>query len=382
MRIALLMNLAPRKLGSFEGWLVEFCREARRRGHTLDVLGKRPVHPEFARSLGEMGVEWDEIDELELDPVEALARLRGYDVLHLNMFAPRSFVALLAYAAWPARVLFVDRTGGQPVGLGPQPGALRALLSKTADRLTMVRVNALAGVSDFVRDRNRARFSLDERRARTIYNGVDTRRFSPGPARQAAPALVLTIAHLIPEKGVDHLLHAFAQMRHREARLRIAGDGPQASHLAQLAAELGLEGRVDLVGLTNDVPALLKEADIYVHPTLAEAFGLAIAEAMATGLPVVASRLGGIPELVEDGVSGLLVEPRDSKAIARAIDLLLDVPELRMRLGRNARTRAVERFDVRGCARAHLLWCEEHHRRRGPLAALFASRPAGGEAGP
>jgi glycosyltransferase involved in cell wall biosynthesis len=384
MRIALLMNLAPRKLGSFEAWVTEMCREAAARGHLLHLFGKNPVHPEFARSLEQLGTSWSDVDELGRKPFDSIALLRRFDVLHLNMFAPRSLTAMLAYAAYPARVLLVERAGGLAAGIPLEGGPLVNLLRQGADRLTTIRVNAIAGVSSFVGERARARFHLEPSRVRTIYNGVDTERFLPAGRNVCRNGYrIVTTAHLIPEKGIDYLLQAFALIGRRDARLTIAGDGPEARSLISLAAALGLGEQVDFVGLSNDIPRLLREADVYVHPTLSEAFGLAVAEAMACGLPVIASRVGGIPELIEDGVSGLLVEPRDTRAIARAIDSLLSAPELRERLGRAARAKVIERFDVRTCAREHLIWCEEANGRRGPIARACApavSPPSAAEA--
>lgn len=362
LRIGLLMHLAPRKRGSFETWVLALCREARRRGHEIHVFGAPPVHPDFAEELGRLGAPWCGVDELLSDPVRAVRRLSSYDVLHLNMVAPRGRLALLAYSAYPARVLFVDRAGGPPAGAAP-PQGVRHRVSRLLDRVTPLRLSGLAGVSDFIRDRSADRFRLRSRQVRTIYNGVDTERFRPLNRVRAGPNpfqefVVATVAHLIPEKGVDYLIRAVAQQSER-VRLVIAGDGPESGRLRALGAELRLGRRLEMIGLTNEIPTVLAGADVYAHPSLAEAFGLAIAEAMACGLPVVASRVGGIPELVEDGQTGLLTEPRDVGGLARALDQLASDPALRRRMGALARQRAVERFDVRGCARLHVQWCEQ-----------------------
>jgi glycosyltransferase involved in cell wall biosynthesis len=350
------MNLAPRKLGSFEGWVEALCREARARGERLDVFGRLPAHPAFLSALREVGSEWRTVDALLHDPFKAAWTLSRYDVLHLNMFAPRSRLALLAYAAFPARVIFVDHTSDPR----PSPSARPNSLRQWVDRATMTRVTRFAGVSDYVRDRGRARFALRDR-ARTIYNGVDPRRFSPRASPRAAggEVLIATVAHLIPQKGVDHLLRALAQMRQR-VRLQVIGDGPEAPRLGALAAELGIGERVQLLGLRDDVAEVLQAADVFVHPAIwSEAFGLTIAEAMAAGLPVVASRVGGIPELVTHGETGLLVPPGDAGALAGALDLLAADGQERARLGANARRRVLERFDLQTSVRAHLGLCEE-----------------------
>src|SRR4051812_2592450 len=107
MRIGLIINLAPRKLGSLEGWLVAMAQESRRRGHDLTIFGRRPIHPEIERQLRELAVPFSTTDELEANKVAGVRRLAGFDVLHLNMFQPRTAPAVMAYAAWPAKVIMV-----------------------------------------------------------------------------------------------------------------------------------------------------------------------------------------------------------------------------------------------------------------------------------
>ncbi|HET9449697.1 MAG TPA: glycosyltransferase family 4 protein [Aggregicoccus sp.] len=387
MRIGILMNLAPRKLGSFEGWIVALAREAQRRGHSLDVFGRTPIHPAFAQSLKELGAGWYDVKELEASLLPGIQRLSRYDVLHVNMFVARSRIALMAYAAYPARVVFVDHTSGPVPEQQGREKPLAALLKRAADAVTMVRVDSIAGVSDYVRERNLRRWGLPPERVRTIYNGVDTRRFlsreaffSTDPAlaeRELAargaqrpdaggPVRLLAVAYLIKEKGVDHLVRALARMQHASrVHLTVAGDGPELPRLKELARSLGIADRVQFAGLRDDVPALLERTDIFVHPAIwAEAFGLTIAEAMSNGCAVVASRIGGIPELIAHEQTGLLFTPGDVADLAQALDRLVQEPALRQQLGRNARARTEQRFELGSCAEQHIGWCEEAYVRK------------------
>ncbi|HVE87843.1 MAG TPA: glycosyltransferase family 4 protein [Myxococcales bacterium] len=360
------MNLAPRKLGSFEGWIAAMCAHARGAGHQVDVFGRAPAHPSFLARLEQLGASFGTVDELEGSAYRAIRRLRGYQALHLNMFAPRSRVALMAYAAYPARVMFVDHTSG--VGEQRRDPPMVALLKRAADTITLVRVDGVAGVSEYVKDRFSRRFRFARNKVRTIYNGVDLTRFAPrsevfdleppAQGRAEGPLRVVTVAHLIPHKGVDHLVRAVAAARSC-LQLTVVGDGPQLEALRALARELGVEAKVTFAGLRDDVHALLAGCDVFVHPAVwEEAFGLTIAEAMAAGCAVVASRTGGIPEVVEDGVSGLLVPPGDPGALASTLDLLGERADLRRQLGANARRRAQQRFSLEECAREHIRWCE------------------------
>ncbi len=358
LRVAVLMNLAPRKLGSFEAWLVALAAEALARGHRLDIFGREPVHPSIAKQLRMLGVGWNKIAVLERRKVAAVQRLRrDYDVLHINLFSRRDAIPLIAYAAWPACVLLVTRIAVRDPAAPPRPPVYRLL-----DRLTLRRVTSVAAVSNYVRDQVIDRFHIHARKVRTIYNGIDAERFHP-PSRtppRAGAVRVLAAGNLHPWKGMDHLFRAVASLDRGAVHLSIAGDGQEESTLRSLARTLGLEKDVEFLGLRSDLDELLRETDIFVHPVVAqEAFGLAVAEAMASGCAVIASRIGGLPELIEDGTSGLLVPPGDENAIAAALGRLVASPAERERLGVNARLRVADHFSLSRCVREHLDWCEE-----------------------
>lgn len=357
LRLAIMLNLAPRKLGSLEAWLVALAAECRRRGHRMHAFGHAPLHPTIAERFSELEVGWSTIAELERHPGKAALRIaRAFDVVQLNLFAPRSRVALLSYAAWPARVIFVNHHSVlDPSGL--RSSAIR----RVVDHWSMARVARFAAVSDFVRGWSTARYGLDPAIVRTIHNGVDVQRFHPPEdGRQDGVVRIMASAHLRPDKGVHHLLEAFQALDAPAARLLIAGDGPEEPRLRALAASLGIEGRMEFLGLRDDVPALLRTADLFVHPVVSlEAFGLAVAEAMASGCAVVASRIGGIPEIIEDGVSGLLVRAGDVGELTAALGRLVNDASQRACLGAAARRRIVERFSLERCVAAHLDLCEE-----------------------
>src|SRR5687767_8149291 len=107
MRLGLLINLAPRKLGSLEGLLVELAAEFRRRGHSLDLFGHAPIHSDVARAFEKLGVGYETVAALEASWMSSIRRLAGYDLLQVHMFQPRTPPALMAFAAWPAKVMVV-----------------------------------------------------------------------------------------------------------------------------------------------------------------------------------------------------------------------------------------------------------------------------------
>lgn len=187
-----------------------------------------------------------------------------------------------------------------------------------------------------------------------IHNGVDTSRFAPG-ARDghggagtgAGEVVVGTIGRLDPVKDHAGLIRAFARIAgsHPRARLVIVGEGPRRRELEGLAASL-VPGRVLFTGERSDIPTLLRSMEVFVLPSLGEGISNTLLEAMATGLPVVATRVGGNPELVEHGVNGLLVPRDDPATLATAISRYLDDPVLRLLHGKASRERVLERFSL------------------------------------
>jgi glycosyltransferase involved in cell wall biosynthesis len=184
--------------------------------------------------------------------------------------------------------------------------------------------------------------------------GVDTERFGPGPAAAPHPLVIGTVKTLAPKYGIDTLIRAFAMLApggSGPVRLCIAGDGPQRAELELLAQTLGVRDRVHFVGLLAHaaVPAQLQGFDIFVAASRldSESFGVAVVEASACGLPVVVTRVGGLPEVVSEGETGLIVERDDPAALALALQRLIDDGDLRSRLGRNGRARVQAEYEWR-----------------------------------
>ncbi|MFP4170067.1 MAG: glycosyltransferase family 4 protein [Methanomassiliicoccales archaeon] len=188
-------------------------------------------------------------------------------------------------------------------------------------------------VSDFVRQDLRSR-GFPDHLLSTVPNGVD----SPREVPDGEEDFLLFLGRLVSLKGLHILIES---MRLVDSRLIIAGSGPEERRLGRLVVKHGLEDRVELKGRVSEEEKerLLSSCKMFVLPSLSEAYGIAAAEAMAYGKPVVASSVGGLPEVVGD--AGVLVPPRDPGSLARAIRELQDDPDLRHRLGRRARERAM-----------------------------------------
>jgi glycosyltransferase involved in cell wall biosynthesis len=203
-----------------------------------------------------------------------------------------------------------------------------------------------------------------------IRNGVDMSRFDGAPAgarirsELGIPAdapLVTVVSRLTRQKGLENFLEAVAALKPRypAARFLIVGDigadpaeWPYRGELVALAERLGVTDRVIFTGMRSDVGAVLGCADVAVMPSLNEALSNVLLESMAAGAPVVATRVGGTPEALVDGETGLLVEPGDSGAIATAVSRLLDDRELARRLGAAARALVTTKFSVEQMVRS------------------------------
>jgi glycosyltransferase involved in cell wall biosynthesis len=232
---------------------------------------------------------------------------------------------------------------------------------RTEERSLAAGVRVIA-ISEFVRTQM-VRDGYDASSIDMIH--LPIRQVSPAARAEAGPPRVVYAGRLSPEKGVDWLLRALSRTT-ADAVLDVAGTGDQEARLRALVAELGLDGRVDFLGWRDEagVDALMGRARAAVFPSVwHEPFGLVAVEAMAHGVPVIGSRVGGIPETVRDGHNGLLVEPNDVPGLAAAIDRLAADPALAARLGANGQRDAAERFGL-----------DDHMRQ---LAAVYAKAIGG-----
>jgi glycosyltransferase involved in cell wall biosynthesis len=252
-------------------------------------------------------------------------RMQPYDLVHQH-FGGRS-------VRWMAR-----RTTGAPLimhlhgrVMESQPGAM--VLMDLSD-VDAVIVNSAATAA-----------CVQGIRPEVIYPGVALPATPAGVAR--SQSVVLGAAgRLVPLKGFAVLLDAVARLvpEFPELRVEIAGSGPEEPALREQIARLGLQGTVRLLGWCDDLPARMAEWQLYCQPSLEEAAGVGMLQAMAAGLPVVASSVGGVPEVVHDGVTGHMTPPGDAAALAERLRNLVAHAERRVQMGSAARQRVREHF--------------------------------------
>ena len=262
-----------------------------------------------------------------------LSAARGCDLLHAH-FAPTATVAtVVARARRIPVVLTVHGTDVRGVGSkGPASAMVRWGVLR-CDRIICAGRELAESL---------ARWGVDERRLAVIPNGVDAEFFAradPAPAGHR----ILFVGRLAPEKGVEHLIQAMPAVlaKFPDAKLLLVGDGPLLGDVRDQVTRLGLTDSVQFAGRQprSAMPRWYGEATLVVLPSIQESFGVVLIEAMASGRAVVASRVGGIPEVLADGECGLLVPPGDSSELAQAISRLLADDHERASLAAKGRAR-------------------------------------------
>ena len=267
-------------------------------------------------------------------------------IVHLFRIGARVFAGPVAWAAGVPHV--IGRWDNLPQD---EPPFWRRL-----DRLSSRFITEAETCSQAVARALRRGFLPPRLRPTVVRNATPLRSLPPGARRRARRLLGVgpqelvagTVANLHWRKGYSYLLRAAALVREQEPRFRLfcIGAGPERSELEELTRRLDLEGAVKFLGRRLDVPRLLPGFDLFVLASVTEPFGLVLAEAQAVGLPCVATRVGGVPEVVAEGETGLLVPARDPEALAQAVLGLLRDPGLRRRMGRAARRRVREHFSI------------------------------------
>ena len=217
---------------------------------------------------------------------------------------------------------------------------LESFLWKFSD-LLICNANALR---EFVIKRHR----VDPQIVVVVPNGVDTDFFTPDPSCRAGCPTVVFVGRLVKEKDPLCLIEAFALLRNivPETRMVMVGQGYMQSSVQRQLVSTGLSEHVELVPGANDVRPFLRKAWTLVLPSVSEGFPQVILEAMACGLPVVASATGGIPEIVEDGVTGLLVPPRSPKSLAQSLAKILSDDQARIAMAKRAREKVEQSYSL------------------------------------
>ena len=304
--------------------------ELRAGGTPVTVLGRRPgFHPTLARGIA------------------SAAGDAGATVLHCHQYSPFVYGALARLRRPGLRVVFTEHGRLSDAPPSRKRRMLNPVLARAATRIVSVSHDL---------KRHMVSEGLPETRIEVVHNGID---LGPPPDPNAALALrqrlhfrsdafvAGTVARLDPVKHLQALVEAVGLLRQRgrESYAGVVGDGPERGRLEAETRARGLERAIHFLGHRDDARTFLPGLDVYVNSSVSEGISLTILEAMAAGVPVVATRVGGTPEIVDDEV-GRLVPSRDAAALADAMAGLAGQPAVRQSLGRAARARVVERFTI------------------------------------
>lgn len=352
--------------GDTSGYFPQLARHHDRKQYLLYFGTLREMDPDLRAVMESAGVIcFDCGARGRIDYPMAFFRLRSFlkaeriDIFHAHLFDPAVVGLPAALAAGtPARVLTRHYSNYHT--------RIRRPIHVWLDRLCTRLAHRIIAVS-----RHTAEHLVEVEKAppagvRTILNGIDFDRVRlPDPERIAAlraelapegAFLILQMARLHEEKGHRFLLEALPEVirqANRPVRVLFAGAGSSEGELREIVERLKLSASVSFLGFRQDAPELIAAADLFVLPSVAEAFGLVLAEALYLGTPVVASRAGGIPEIVRDGVDGLLVDPADSSQLAVAILKMIGEPALREAFGREGRQWVKDRFSFERMVRQY-----------------------------
>jgi glycosyltransferase involved in cell wall biosynthesis len=319
----------------------------RRRYHSIVCLPKDGwLHDQLKRSGVETVLlpQHRSFDVKWLCKLAGLIRSRRIHLMHGHEFTMNAYGSIVSALR---RIPMVSTVHGK--NYYPDKWRRRAAYRLVARRSTLV------AVSEDIRRFLAKRLSINESRVTTIHNGIDLRRYRPDAHARAAirtrlglggRPVVGTVGNLYPVKGQTYLLRAAAVVTAAvpEAVFLVAGRGDLLEPLQNEARALGLGANVMFLGFEEDIPSFLQALDIFVLPSLSEGLPLSVLEAMAAGKPVVATSVGGTPEVVIDADTGFLVPAGDTGALAARILQLLRNPALRDRFAERGRRRVLEEF--------------------------------------
>ncbi|MFQ5849117.1 MAG: glycosyltransferase family 4 protein [Candidatus Binatia bacterium] len=342
-----ILHVDPeREWGGGETQVFYLLKQLSLRGHQNHLLG----HPEgtLSREAQRIGITTFSIrarNDVDLRPVIPLRRLirrEQYDIVHFHTKRAH------AQCLWLGRVYqgvrhVVTRRMDYPVKR-----------NWYNDWIYNRQVDGVVAISEKIAELL-VEGGVRKERIRVIHSGIDPAPFQrsrEGKQGSGHPVIGM-VAVLEERKGHRFLLEAAQYLKRQGYRLRyyLAGEGTQRRHIEQAVMRLGLQEEVALMGFVSDIPSLLSEMDVFVLPSVHEGLGVAVIEAMAAGKPVVASRVGGLPELVENKVTGLLVPPGDPLALARAISHLVTQKEGLESMGIKARERVEQHFTMEQMAK-------------------------------
>jgi len=348
----LLLNLAALDSNLYENYVCTvqdggpLAKEAANLGAPVFSLGAAGK-PQWPRAIIRLG---------------NLVRDLQIELIHTSLFSADMIGGLVGRLSGVPVVATLCSLGGDPANLVDNPNLNRFKLSVTT-RLWALALRAChsryIAISNAVKDSAIRTYGLSEAKVTLIYralseswfDGVDTVRSESlrhSLGLTGAYPILINVGRLVPQKGQSYLIQAMPKVLEEfpQAKLLIAGEGPLHEQLSSLILNSGVDGHVNALGCRQDVKDLLAISDIFVFPSISEGLGVSLLEAAAMGKPCVASRIGPLPEVLEDGESGLLVPPQSPAMLAEAVVYLAKNPEIAQAMGRRGHQALLEKFTI------------------------------------
>ena len=359
-----VFDVEPRFIGGTEAYARELSAQLGDRGWRSVLSFSTPPAPDVRRFLSLPNVSLELVECAHGGTARILSQLARVLRRHRPRIVHFHYVGFLSPYPWLARLLSAEQVFFTDHGSRPESYVIRraSLLRRWVARGINLPLSRIICVSAYGHRSLTGRGLFPAERCEMIYNGVDLGRVAESAERGAAfrrrfgipndRKVVLQVSWIIPEKGILDLLAAaqIVASRNEDVHFVIVGDGPFRDEYEHRAREMGLKERVTWTGLVEDPfsAGVYDAADILCQVSRwEEVFGWVIAEAMAYRRPVVATRVGGIPELLTDGDTGFLVERGDVEGLATKLLTLIDNPGRRRSMGIAGRARVDERFDLR-----------------------------------
>jgi L-malate glycosyltransferase len=349
-----VLNLRPRKLGSFEEYTIWLSRRLARDASQSILVFKELPPPPLLPYYTDAGAlletkPFESFGRMSAGALRALVRRHRPDIVHLHFVNMLSLDVVAAALQRGVRVVYSEHASDIP----KERTALRWGLLQLSKRAFSSLIDQVIAPSDYVNSRT-VREGVSANKVFTVHNGVNVEKFRNASGTEDVRAkygiapnslLVASNSQLIPEKGIGYLIDAaaLALKQGRDVSFIHVGDGRCAGEYRKKVYELGLEKRFIFAGLLNlpEIGAILRQSDVFTLPcTWREAFSLVILEALAAGKPAIVTRAGGNVEAVEHDRNGLVVPPNDAAALAAAIVTLHDSPGRRLAMGQESAKRS------------------------------------------
>ncbi|MEI8349027.1 MAG: glycosyltransferase family 4 protein [Candidatus Omnitrophota bacterium] len=353
-----IVKLNPKKLGSFEEYIIALHREILSRGLRGIIIFESEVPPSLRDRYN--GIEIKTLSQKEgfFSFYFKLFRfIKEYkpDIVHIAFHPIFSEISFLVYLFGARNIIFSDRISGEI----KRKKFIKRKFSFIKNKFINQFIRKIICVSDYVQNRDSFIPGIDRTKLVTILNGVNLKRFdSSGVSRQdirqqfkigESAFLVTNISHLVKVKGIDVIVKAAKaiNIKYKDIIFLIVGVGKDEEKIKSMVNEFSLEGVVQFAGLRNDTENILAASDMFVYPSVwQEACGFGIIEALACGLPVITTQVGGTPELIMDGFNGFLIESNSSEALAKKIEYLYLNRDFLKKMGECAKKDARKRLDL------------------------------------